>query len=348
MANRRRGIGYRPAVVVRVVAVLALAGLLSGCAASACKSASCEARRLADTLAARGDLLHDRRALFAAAEQSLRLAPCPEGKTTHQVLCAERSVAGRTTELRAALDPADPRESRYTLGLAMAGPGGAIELPELGAPFGRDLAEQPGWVVGGGVLVVRPVAQTLAWQSPRLVGDPLDRLEAEGQPAAPRWGEVRFFLEVRSRWRDDRDPLRRAFEFSPRADDSPRETTKIAVLLRGRIGGEGPDDAARVDTVEISAVRDEADLDPAWVGAWLRDLRFEAALPALAVAAAQPVATDCVRAAKHGNFALAWAVRRQGAGHVHTITVSRRLVANERFAAEPFQLCQGSRGLFTR
>lgn len=334
-------------MVVRLVAALAVAGLLlSSCAASVCRSASCEARRLADTLVARGDLLQDRRALFAAVERSLRLGPCAGGGPAHPVLCAARAGEGRATELRATLDAGDPRESRYTLGLAMTGPAGPIELPELGAPFGRDLAEEPGWIVGGGVLVVRPVAQTLAWLSPQLVGDPLDRLEAAALPAAPRWGEVRHFLEVRARWRSDRDPLRREFEFSPRADDSPRETTRIRVTLRGRIDGQ--DDAARVDAVEIAAVRDEGSLDPAWVAAWLRDLRFAAAQPALEAVAVQPVATDCVRAAKHGNFAVTWSVRRQGASYVHTITASRRLVADEAFVAVPFQLCQGSRGVFSR
>lgn len=335
-------------IVDRLALALAAALLLPGCAGAPCKDASCEARRLVDTLARQDGDLADRRAAFAAARDELRLATCPGDQGPRATLCAARTERGRTVELLAALDPADPREPRYTLGLAVAGPGGPLRPRGLGAPFGHTLAEEPGWLIAGGVLLVRPDAGTLAWLSPALVGDPLDRLESAAQPQAPRWGEVRIFLAVQSRWRDDHDPYRPSFQFSPRADDGPRETTTIVAELRPRVGEHVPDDASRVDSLEIVATRDDAALGPAWVAAWLRDLHLADAIPALEAAATQAASTDCVRAAKHGNFAVTWSIRRQGPSHVHGVTVSRRLHANERFLAAPYNLCPEARGAFVR
>lgn len=335
-------------VSVRIAAVLASALLLGGCSWSYCRTATCEARELVDALATRPDALGDRRAAFAAVQQRLQLSPCPEGHVSIDVLCAARTAGGRTTELRASLEPARPHESRYTLGLAAVGEIAALELPGLGPPFGRTLTDEPGWLLAGGVLLIRPVAQTLAWISPALVGDPLDRLEADLLPKTPRWGEVRLFLAVQSRWRDEADPYRPRFQFSPRADDRPGETTTIAVELRPRAGERGPDDATRVDALRIVATRDHATLDPTWVAAWLRDLHFYDSLPALEVASQAPPTAECVRAAKHGNFAITWSVQRQGPLHVHTITAARRLHANDRFSAEPFNLCPEARGVFAR
>lgn len=335
-------------VSLRIAAALAAALLSSGCAWSYCRTATCEARELVDALATRPDALGDRRTAFEAARQRLQLSPCPQGHVPIGTLCAARSTRGRTTELRAALEPAAPHESRYTLGLATAGEVAALEIPGLGPPFGRTLSDEPGWLLAGGVLLVRPVAQTLAWISPALVGDPLDRLEADLLPKTPRWGDVRLFLAVQSRWRDDGDPWRPKFQFSPRADDRPGETTTIAVDLRARPGERAPDDAARVDALRIVATRDHVTLDPTWVAAWLRDLHFYDSLPALEAASREPPAPECVRAAKHGNFAITWSVQRQGPLHVHTITAARRLHANERFTAEPFNLCPDARGVFVR
>lgn len=333
-------------IAVRIAAVLALS--LSGCSWSYCRTATCEARELVDALATHPDALADRRAAFEVARQRLQLPPCPEGHAPQGTLCAARASRGRSTELRGALEPKTPHESRYTLGLAAAGEVAAFEVPGLGPPFGRTLDGEPGWLVAGGVLLIRPVAQTLAWLSPALVGDPLDRLEADRLPKSPRWGEVRLFLEVQSRWRDEADPFRPRYQFSPRADDRPGETTTIAVDLRASPGARGPDDATRVDAISIVATRGHATLDPTWVAAWLRDLHFNDSLLALAAASQEPPSAECVRAAKHGNFALTWSVRRQGPLHVHTITAARRVYAGERFAAEPFNLCPEARGVFAR
>lgn len=347
------GVRRRLAIVGRVMLarlVPALGGalLLLGCAGAPCKTATCEARRLVDGLARRQGGLDDRRLAFAAARDDLALGTCPEGKVPRGTLCAARSAAGRTVELHAALDPVDPRESKYTLGLAVAGRGAPLDPPGLGAPYGHTLAEEPGWLVAGGVLLIRPLAGTLAWISPKLVGDPLDRLEADALPQVPRWGEIRIFLAVQSRWRAEFDPYRREYQFSPRADDGPRETTTIVAELRHRPGEREPDDTSRVDALQIVATRDEAALEPAWVASWLRDLHLADALPALEAAATQAATTDCVRAAKHGNFAITWSIRRQGPNHVHTITASRRLHAVERFPAAPFNLCPEARGVFSR
>lgn len=327
--------------------VVVAALLTLGCAGP-CRDATCEAGRLVDALARRPDDATDRRAAFAAARLDLNLGTCPMGPDPRAPLCAARSEAGRRVELRATLDPVDPRESRFTLGLAVAGPGGPLDVPGLGAPFGRTLSEEPGWIVAGGVLLIRPHAGTLAWLSPRLVGDPLDRLEADGAPQVPRWGDVRLFLAVQSRWRDDHDLYRRAYQFTPRADDGPRETTTIVAALRPRAGEREPGDATRVDAVQIVATRDEPALPLEWVASWLRDLHLDGALPALATAASQAAAPDCARAAKHGNFAVVWSIRRHGPGHAHTITISRRLHADAEFAASPFNLCPEARGVFTR
>jgi hypothetical protein len=336
-------------VSVRIAAALAGALLMGGgCSWSYCSTATCEARELVDALATRPDALGDRRSAFEAVRQRLQLSPCPDGHVPLGTLCASRTGGGRTTELRAALEPGAPHESRYTLGLAAVGKIASLEIPGLGPPFGHTLSDEPGWVLAGGVLLIRPVAQTLAWISPGLVGDPLDRLEADPLAKAPRWGDIRLFLAVQSRWRDEGDLFHPRYQFSPRADDRPGETTTIGVDLRASPGGRAPDDATRVDAVRIVATRDHATLDPTWVAAWLRDLHFYNSLPALEAASREPPTPECVRAAKHGNFAVTWSVQRQGPLHVHTITAARRLYANDRFVAEPFNLCPEARGVFAR
>lgn len=333
------------AVLSLTTLVAALAA--SGCSYSYCRTATCSARQLVDELTAEQAPVNDRRAVFTSLRQRMQLSDCPSERAPVGVLCASRSGATRSVELRAALDPADPRESRYVLNLASAGAVEPLQIPDLGEPYGMTLAEEPGWLLAGGVLMIRPVAQTLGWISPQLVGDPLDRLEAAGQPTMPRFGDLRILLEVQSRWRSDQEPLRREYQFSPRADDSPRETTRIVLELRGR-AGEPPGDDATIDAIEIAAVRDREKLDPKWLAAWVRDLRLQHAAPAIATAGAQAPVPGCVRAAKRGNFAVTWTVHRQGPLYLHTIRVMRRLVALERFAAAPYLLCDEARGVFSR